>query len=365
MLELILKKELDSNEIYFEIIIEKNLIGNAVMHGVDVRKKEGFLFENEFEKARVILIPELEKNGISLLELGTIIDTNIVSLFRPEASATLRIHSNDSSTYILDTYFRFSLSDWRYSFSPQNLYDSLSNIIEEKLPLEKRIEYSIEGNIPDGINIRCKTSQPMPIGVLWMILLHQFKEYINEALISLNISEDNTPLTSVFKFPKDIQTACEQYLIYFAQFLRDLGIEANTEIKRQAQQTLFNVIPINSNEALDKIKEALDVYINLPQASDLEFSQSESKDVSVQQLLSNVYHLKSQLMLANSVIEQKTATIHSLKISNYQLSEIVEAQAKKLKDEEEVIGELVTVKKYDGKWFNINLPEIIRRLKRK
>jgi len=40
-------------------------------------------------------------------------------------------------------------------------------------------------------------------------------------------------------------------LIYFAQFLADLGIDATTELKETAADVLFTVTPKDGSEALD------------------------------------------------------------------------------------------------------------------
>jgi hypothetical protein len=72
-------------------------------------------------------------------------------------------------------------------------------------------------------------------------------------------------VTTIFNFPEEIKTSCEQYLLYFAQFLKDLGVNATANLKEETAGTvLFSVTPTNNAEALDKINEALAVYLNLP-----------------------------------------------------------------------------------------------------
>jgi hypothetical protein len=36
-----------------------------------------------------------------------------------------------------------------------------------------------------------------------------------------------------FEFPGPLKVACEQYLLYFAQFLRDLGVEVEAKIEER------------------------------------------------------------------------------------------------------------------------------------
>jgi hypothetical protein len=58
------------------------------------------------------------------------------------------------------------------------------------------------------------------------------------------LSGGPSAVTAVFEFPAPIKSACEQYLLYFAQFLRDLGIEAEAELKEEAGRVLFSVTPV-------------------------------------------------------------------------------------------------------------------------
>src|SRR5262249_33772920 len=79
----------------------------------------------------------------------------------------------------------------------------------------------------------------------------------------LALSENTNSVEVVLDFPPDIKVSCEQYLLYFVQFLKDLGVDAEAELKHNAGQVLFSVIPANKDEALDKIRDALDIYLLL------------------------------------------------------------------------------------------------------
>ena len=191
------------------------------------------------------------------------------------------------------------------------------------------------------------------------------KEILLNVTTSLIHNLDKEIITTFFTFPEHIKTPCKQYLIYFAQFLMDIGIEADTEIKEKAHQTLFKVIPKDNKDSLDKIKDALQVYLNAPSFDNL---QTEvNNDVALMQWQANVMHLKSQLTLANSVLQLKDATIQSLQLSNYQLQNILKDK-KELKEtdkEEEIIKGVISLKKYEGKGVSINFAEILRQLKRR
>jgi len=178
-------------------------------------------------------------------------------------------------------------------------------------------------------------------------------------------SIDTNAVVTFFQFPEEAKTACKQYLIYFAQFLADLGIQADTEIKEELSHTLFKVIPTDKNESLEQIRQALDLYLNAPSDSSLSTQTANQSDISIRQWEANIFHLKSQLALATSIIQAKETTIEMLQLSNYQYKQLLEtSKSNKDENKEDVIKGIVTVDKYEGKGFTINIAELLRRLKR-
>jgi hypothetical protein len=198
------------------------------------------------------------------------------------------------------------------------------------------------------------------------------QQELNEIVLLVRKEMGETSATSVklvFDFPAPIKNACEQYLLYFVQFLSDLGIEASAEIKEQASTVLFSVTPVDERQALEKISEALRVYLGLPLAPDLAMAASQFNDVAVSQLQANVLHLQSQIMLAKAALEMKNATLDAKDAHIATLQERIDLRAfqpEPYADEaEELVKDVVSVKKWDYKFFEVNFPELLRRLKRK
>jgi hypothetical protein len=198
------------------------------------------------------------------------------------------------------------------------------------------------------------------------------KEVLTRATKELDDLHSLDIYSTYFKFPEEFKIACKQYLMYFAQFLLDLGISVKTELKDTKAGTFFSVIPEDKNQAIVDIKELLIEYLNAPYLILDEDSMlpNNSSELAVIQFQANLYHLKSQLAFANSqvelkqaIIEAKSASIQSLNLINYQLSEKIEKSSKK--DEESLIGGVVSVTEIEKSGLKINLPEILRRLKRK
>ena len=140
-------------------------------------------------------------------------------------------------------------------------------------------------------------------------------------------------LLTSFDFPEELKAPCEQYLLYFAQFLRDLGINATSNLKEEAGKVLFSITPSENIEALDKIREALAVYLNLP-SSPIVFDESFAA-IRLQQQIENLQHsqrmaarelqFSEKLLTAQSdIIQEKNVTISQLQSNNEQQAKIIE-----------------------------------------
>lgn len=172
-------------------------------------------------------------------------------------------------------------------------------------------------------------------------------------------------LITFFSFPPSIKASCEQYLIYFVQFLDDLGIKADAELKNDAHRVLFSVTPLDGRSALIKIREALDVYLRLVEMSDFSELAPVPQNVAVQQLRANVLHLQSQLTLAQAVHAAKDATIEALSASNFQYRQLISSEKKSGKNSEALIGDTIHLTEVEAKGVRVDLPLILRRLKRR
>ncbi|HEX8317702.1 MAG TPA: hypothetical protein VF632_04840 [Longimicrobium sp.] len=59
---------------------------------------------------------------------------------------------------------------------------------------------------------------------------------LDHARAVLSAEAQRDTLVTLFDFPPALSTACEQYLLYFVQFLRDLGIEAEGDVRHRANR---------------------------------------------------------------------------------------------------------------------------------
>lgn len=254
--------------------------------------------------------------------------------------------------------------EWSKQWSISDFAEELSNYVEDIN--DSTIEYYEEDDdfLTNGFGLRFYINSPELVIKNQMEKYHKkFNEIIdivNDRLIlKLNKSSD----VSIFKFPPEIKTACEQYLIYFTQFLKDIGIEATADLTNENNKVLFSVTPKDKTEGLERIKDALLVYLNLPSAPGIEVYQSQ--DIAVQQLQSNIMHLKGQLMLAKSTIQLKDATIEALQLTNYQYRSALDTMNSKKDSEEALLDGIVKVGSYKKFGVTFELGKIFKKLKRK
>ncbi len=214
----------------------------------------------------------------------------------------------------------------------------------------------------------------LPVRECIALMVKPLLRELEAAEMRLATQADRNTLVTLFQFPSDISTACGQYLLYFAQFLQDLGIEAETEVQHRASDILFSVTPNAGPEALGRIREALDVYLHIPGAPNFDVAASNAPSVAVQQLQANVFHLRGQLAIAGALLDTRQAQIEALELSNFQLRQMTSSESGSVlllkgattRDEAEpLINGLVDVLPIEGKGLRINLPELLRRLKRK
>lgn len=275
--------------------------------------------------------------------------------------------------------FRVDLDNWARPYSVLKLAKYIEETIEE-LAIPNLSFYQDDELVVNGFGFKCSIVDLESIArdeiLSWKPYIEKIADIVNEKLHS-DISK-NTFVT-LFKFPEEIAIACEQYLVYFAQFLADLGVEADVNLNHDSpQRVLFSVTPRNSDDALETIRDALAVYLQLPGNAEFKKAASDSSEAAVLQLQSNIMHLEGQAYLNKAINNANQAMIQALQLSNYRLQQIVDANANLnqlqlasqspqpvKKDSEPIIGGLLSVREFEIKGIVVNTPELVRRLKRK
>jgi hypothetical protein len=275
--------------------------------------------------------------------------------------------------------FRFDtdVTLWAKSWSITDFVSTLISVVEDRgilgLSCNQPGEYVLDPPLTLSAEPHTPGDTVQQVLQHWLPII---KDVCEEAETILATTTRKEALVALFQFAPEIKTTCEQYLLYFVQFLEDLGISATADLQEQARGVLFTVTPKSGPEALERIREALDIYLQMPLRPDLDAEVTRHTDIAVRQYAANVLHLRSQLTLAQAVLEAKDATIENLQAANLQYKQLLGAKpqsqgqlsgsgAGNAQGDEDILGGAVTITKYTGKGFQVNLPLIFRELRRR
>lgn len=272
--------------------------------------------------------------------------------------------------------YSWDIIKWKKNYSLRELYEVFDQTIKfnEEYKIMKWENNGIFADLPE-YHIECPDiDQNELIKTVVFDYLNIIDKINEQVRISIKVKEQNYTLINIFDFPPEVKVACEQYLIYFVEFLKNIGIEATTDIEHDAGKTLFSVIPANQDTALDQIHEALKIYLQIP--VNLANAQAFTTNISIneQQLLAQIQHLNSQLNLSNAIIQSKEQTIQNHNNLIEQQKQVINASIlqqclttqlikNEQDDEEKVLGGTISLTKYEGKGFNINIADIYRKVR--
>ncbi|WP_418302461.1 hypothetical protein [Lysinibacillus fusiformis] len=270
----------------------------------------------------------------------------------------------------------WDLEKWKKPFSVEEFADAMEKTLLEYK--DKGLKWELEDEIvSNGCNICCldfKKSETIKTVVERNLPL--IKEIMKKVDILLIEQSREDSLVSFFDFPEQVRVPCEQYLVYFVEFLKNIGIDSTTEISHQAGMVLFSVKPESKDTALEQIREALDIYLQLPNNFNTVSFMNMHLEPKEQQLIANIQHLNGQLMLSNALVQTQDGIIQSQRFTIDQQQRFIDStilqQSLLLntknddsKDVEDILGGSISLTNLEGKGFQINLPSIYRWLREK
>jgi len=119
-------------------------------------------------------------------------------------------------------------------------------------------------------------------------------------------SSINKNFEATFNFPEEYQSILKPYMLYFEEFLNDFCIESDVSIYKEGLNTILSVEPKNKDEALEKIADALKLYISAPVlASDVTLDEKLQMQTALQKLHAQCTHLESQLVLKTATLNEQ------------------------------------------------------------
>ena len=166
-----------------------------------------------------------------------------------------------------------------------------------------------------------------------------------------------------FDFPDEYKHIFAKYLTFFGQFLEDIGIKGQVSVATLDKGVVLTFDPKDKNEAIENIQMALSTYLALPNNVDvIKPNQDAMSQVKYQQLLATIDHLQGSLRLANALVDIKELENKILKDKQINSATISQALTISNTDKKWEVVEGVTVSKYKGKFFEIDIPKLVKRL---
>lgn len=262
------------------------------------------------------------------------------------------------------------VDNWTREYSPSEYlkeifqvfsYENDASTFRYESRFHEDFEYRFEFRIDSELRIAEEVLR-------WRDYLHKNVDEIDNRLAS---GSSRRSVVRLFSFPEEVAFTCQQYLLYFVQFLRDLGIDASSELKHEAGRVLFSVTPNNKEGALDTIRTALNVFLRLPASP---VTSDMNSEIAVQRLEAQVLRFQSDLKLASAELQAKNATIEAntltIDIQKRLLNgEILLNSMKNVSpkdkdaDREELFGGTVALTVYKKGGAEISLAKIFRWLK--
>lgn len=171
---------------------------------------------------------------------------------------------NNKKIIQLNFEVSWDFEKWKNPFSIEEFAEAMEKTLLEYN--DKGLKWVQDDEvISNGCHISCLVfNENEKIKTVVERNLPHIKEIIKKVDILLIEQSRKESLVSFFDFPEQVRVPCEQYLVYFVEFLKNIGIDATTEISHQAGKVLFAVTPDSKETALEQIREALDIYLRLP-----------------------------------------------------------------------------------------------------
>lgn len=146
---------------------------------------------------------------------------------------------------------------WAKPYSIAEYAETFEQVVKKSSMPDVRY-YEADELVSNGFEIKCRMKSGNPLIKDEIRRCGQIlKSTIEDTEKLLAATARKNSVTTFFSFPPGVKTSCEQYLLYFVQFLEDMGIRADAEIKEDAQKVLFSVTPADGPSALEQIRQAL------------------------------------------------------------------------------------------------------------
>jgi hypothetical protein len=343
-----------------------------------VRVESGYAFQSFYDKTMHLSLYEnddserLASHSFAELPLELEDVKLTLDLDWPELvlQAEVSRGRDDPKVFQIKFKFEFNYENWKGPYS----FAEYANAVHEALDrLEvSNIKWEADELLANGFSLRfpVRSNESSIIDQISQcsVILNELADAASETLV---MESADSSLVVSFDFPEEIRIPCEQYLVYFVQFLKDLGVDATSNLEHRAGRVLFSVTPTDEKDALDKIRETLELYLHFPSSP---FGNTDNESIAVQRLESNVLHLRSELKLAAAEVQAKNATIQAQQLTidvqkrllnGVIMVDSIKNVTPKPEDKESLLGGVVALATLKEKGVEINWGELFRKLRNK
>jgi hypothetical protein len=212
-------------------------------------------------------------------------------------------------------------SNWDGNLNPYLIRDMMFEVLnsQSEFPINISKESSISNEMDTAaLHFDIKKSE---ITKFWNNK-NIFSNFLNE---SVTLAEEKVAIggfinkvVAKFEFDEYSQQTFSTYLMYFIEFLKDLGIETNGEFKKKGNSLIFSITPKNKDVALTQISEALAFYLKLPQinlndVSDVsDVNSNPIAELKLEKLRSEIERLKSNQRINEALLKYQDSLIYKL-----------------------------------------------------
>jgi hypothetical protein len=224
--------------------------------------------------------------------------------------------------------FSHNMDEWSHPFSVKVLNEYLGNNFcsqNYKFIEGKTHTCSIGFDILKNNNDLC----------LQDLIFNAQDEFINfyyQSIEELNEKLSEHVLCKIFDFPVEYANIYSQYLIWFGEFLRNIGIKADVHTEPRNEQTALIISPKDAPELLDEIEKLFNQYLQLPYVEVL----PPQREMSIQEqhtfmaVKQQIQMLEMQVQAKDSLLLNNNATISSLNTTVARQANLIETQTEKL-----------------------------------
>lgn len=295
---------------------------SLIINGTEITYyfEEEYVSESGKIKIGIVSANDFELNNDEIIELLKLEHTAIpyyfhlykINFFQLQEAKILINMDGDGIALIVEHELHswtnpFKYSDFMECYS-KLLSDSAFEISSDSLHLS---DVSLILNFDDDSN-----NSMLPFvdeAIEWLTVCY------NKTVNILNQQVRGDVFTKLFNFPSEYQNICSQYLSWFGEFLKNLGINASVSTEQTNEQTILIVAPDDNYELLDQIEKLFYQYLQLPYAELLppQKTLTPQEAYAYQSALMQIQHLQTQIQLKESIIANYQAT-HSTLIAQVQ-----------------------------------------------